>query len=265
MIFPEPSGLYDLHVHTTYSDGKNTPREYVEEALSRGAAVIGFSDHSYTAFDTRYCMNPGSVGEYASEIARLKEEYAGRIEILCGIEQDLFSGKPEREFDYVIGSVHYFLIGDEYVPVDKSAEVLKDAARKYFGGDLIFLACLYYEELESVVSATRATIIGHFDLIEKFNEDCVLFDTNDPRLARARLRAADALLATGAPFEINVGAISRGYRTSPYPSESVRKYLAERGAKFIFSSDCHKRENLLFCRDRVNTADGSWKGFGEDV
>lgn len=265
MIFSEPRGLYDLHVHTTWSDGRNTPREYVEEALSRGASAIGFSDHSYTAFDPRYCMKPGAADEYAAEIAGLKDEYSGRIEVLWGVEQDLFSGRPEREFDYVIGSVHYFLIGDEYVPVDKSAPVLKDAAERFFGGDIISLACLYYEELESVVDATHATIIGHFDLIEKFNEDCVLFDTNDPRLARARRRAADALLATGAPFEINTGAISRGYRTTPYPSESVRKYLAERGAKFIFSSDCHKKENLLFCRDRVNTADGSWKEIREDV
>ena len=37
---------FDLHVHTTFSDGKNTPEEIVLEAIRRGMDTIGFSDHS---------------------------------------------------------------------------------------------------------------------------------------------------------------------------------------------------------------------------
>ena len=39
----------NLHNHTTYSDGKFSVRENVEEALRIGMESIGFSDHSFTA------------------------------------------------------------------------------------------------------------------------------------------------------------------------------------------------------------------------
>ena len=37
----------NLHTHTTYTDGKNTPEEVVLEALARGFDSVGFSEHSY--------------------------------------------------------------------------------------------------------------------------------------------------------------------------------------------------------------------------
>ena len=48
--------LCDYHVHTTFSDGKNTPEEIVLAAREKGLKEIGFSDHSYTFFDERYCL-----------------------------------------------------------------------------------------------------------------------------------------------------------------------------------------------------------------
>ena len=64
------------------------------------------------------------------------------------------------------------------------------------------------------------------------------------------VQAADALLTTGKPFEINTGAISRGYRTDAYPSREIRTYLKERGARFILSSDAHRKEHICFGFDR---------------
>jgi predicted metal-dependent phosphoesterase TrpH len=46
----------DLHVHTTFSDGKNTPEEVVLSAIDMGFDAIGFSGHGYTDFDLTYCM-----------------------------------------------------------------------------------------------------------------------------------------------------------------------------------------------------------------
>ena len=37
----------DLHIHTTYADGKDKPEEIVVEAINRGFDSIGFSEHSY--------------------------------------------------------------------------------------------------------------------------------------------------------------------------------------------------------------------------
>ena len=117
--------MIDTHVHTTYSDGKNTPREMIEAALKKGLTTIGFSDHSYTAFDESYCIKREDVDKYVREIKALHEEYAGIIEVGLGLEQDYYSDNPDYDFDYLIGSVHYVKKAGVYIPVDDSADVLK--------------------------------------------------------------------------------------------------------------------------------------------
>ena len=63
---------------------------------------------------------------------------------------------------------------------------------------------------------------------------------------KAWQQAADELLKTGKPFEVNTGAISRGYRTTPYPAKEIRDYIREHGGKLIMSSDAHAKENIAF-------------------
>lgn len=243
--------LRDLHVHTSFSDGKNTPEEVVLEAIARKMEVLGFSDHSYTAFDESWCMKKGDIPLYRACIARLRARYGGKIKILCGIEQDFYSEEPTEGYDYVIGSVHYLRTGGEYIPVDESPELLRAAAEKHFRGDLYALIEEYYRTLARVVEKTGADIIGHFDLISKFNEGGALFDEADPRYLAAAQKAADILLKTGRPFEINTGAISRGYRTSPYPSLALRDYIRQKGGSFVLSSDSHAKETLCFGFDTL--------------
>ena len=36
----------NLHTHTTFCDGKNTPEDVVKEAMERGFDIIGFSAHA---------------------------------------------------------------------------------------------------------------------------------------------------------------------------------------------------------------------------
>ncbi len=238
--------MRDLHVHTTFSDGRNTPEEMVLAAIAKGMTAIGFSDHSYTHFDTAYCIPKERLPAYRAEIASLKEKYAGQIEILCGIEQDFYSEESTEGYDYVIGSVHYVKMGNEYLPVDESKGRLLDAVRRHFGGDIYALIEAHYATVAQVAEIIRPDIIGHFDLIAKFNEGGKLFDESHPRYIAAWRSAADKLLEAGIPFEINTGAISRGYRTAPYPAAPIREYLAERGAKFLLSSDSHRADTLCF-------------------
>ena len=238
--------MRDLHVHTTFSDGRNTPEETVQAAIAKGMTAIGFSDHSYTHFDTAYCIPKEQIPAYRETIASLKEKYAGQIEILCGIEQDFYSEEPADGYDYVIGSVHYVKAGEAYLPVDESKERLLDAVRQHFGGDIYALIEAYYETVSQVAEKLHPSITGHFDLITKFNEDGTLFDESHPRYIAAWRSAADKLLEAGIPFEINTGAISRGYRTAPYPAAPIREYLAARGAQFLLSSDSHRADTLCF-------------------
>jgi len=240
----------DLHIHTVFSDGKSTPEEIVLYAIERGASLIGFSDHSYTPFDTDYCMSPDRAPLYKKCIAELKEKYAGQIEILCGIEQDYYSDIPAKGYDYIIGSVHYIKAGDEYLSVDKSAADLKASVDRYFGGDYLAFAKEYYKCVGDVARKTDADIIGHFDLVCKFNEKAPAFDENDPEYIALWKEACDRLLPTGKYFEINVGAVSRGYRSAPYPSAPILRYLTKNGAKLILSGDSHKKEGVLYEFDR---------------
>ena len=238
----------DLHVHTTFCDGANTPREMVEAALRKGLKRIGFSGHSHTAIDESYCMAFGAE-EYRREIARLKEEYRGKIDVLCGVEQDYYSDDTTDGYDFVIGSVHYIKAGETYIPVDDTAEKLSEGA-ELFNGDVYALVEAYYATVADVVNKTNCDIIGHFDLITKFSERTPLFNTSHPRYVAAWQSAADALLRTGKVFEINTGAISRGYRTSPYPSAEICRYLASRGAVFRLSGDSHRADTLCFDFDQ---------------
>lgn len=238
--------MTDLHVHTTYSDGRSTPEEVVQAAIAKGMTTLGFSDHSYTHFDTAYCIPEEKIPAYRAEIEALKALYAGQIEILCGIEQDFYSEESTEGYDYVIGSVHYVKAGEKYLPVDESRQALLRAVREAFSGDFYALAEAYYQTVALVAEKLQPTIIGHFDLISKFNEDGKLFDETHPRYVAAWQAAADRLLKAEIPFEINTGAVSRGYRTAPYPAAPIREYLANRGARFLWSSDSHRADTLCF-------------------
>ena len=235
--------MFDLHMHTTWSDGKNTPEEMIEEAIRLGLATVGISDHS--SGDPCGMTLEQSV-EYRAEMARLKEKYAGQIRVLCGLERDYMTD-DFADYDYTIGSVHWLRMPDGHrISIDWTPEKLREGAEKYFGGDFYALAEAYYATVAKVVEVTKCDIIGHFDLVTKFIEVDPAFDTRDPRYIKAWQQAADALLKTGKPFEVNTGAVSRGYRTEPYPAKDIRDYIRAHGGKLIMSSDAHSKENITY-------------------
>ncbi len=244
--------MYDLHMHSTFSDGKHSPEEMVGEGIRLGLKRIGISDHSFVEMDDS-SMLPENVGPYRREMALLKEKYAGVIDVRCGLERDYYS-EDDQDYDYVIGSVHWVRMEDGHrMAVDWTPDRLERDCVKYFGGDWYALTEAYYALEADVVRKTRCDLIGHFDLVTKFNEQQNWFDVNHPRYRAAWRNAADALLKTGKPFEINTGAISRGYRTDAYPSKVIRAYLRERGARLVLSSDAHQKENICFGFERFQT------------
>lgn len=172
-------------------------------------------------------------------------------------------------FDYSIGSVHYvfrraasdgtaapavadapesvsFADGGWYIPVDESPEVLSWAIENLYDGDPYSLVEAFFSQEADVIRKTRCQIIGHFDIITKFQEKAPLFDEAHPRYVAAWQKALVSLLPAGVPFEINTGAISRGYRTSPYPSLDILKAIHDGGGSIAFSSDSHEKSTLQF-------------------
>jgi histidinol-phosphatase (PHP family) len=237
----------NLHTHTRFADGKHTAEEVVLSAIDAGMEVLGFSEHSFPPHPDVFGMqSPELQQEYRQEIYRLKDIYSDRIKILCGIEQDSFSGVPTDVYDYVIGSVHYLHLNGEYCPIDLTAQKILDAIQKHCGGDPMVYAKAYFESVAEVERDTQCDIIGHFDLLTKFNERTAIFDISDPRYIKAGLEALDALLEKDVIFEVNTGAMSRGYRTTPYPAPIFLRYIAEKRGNVTLSADAHDKDYLTY-------------------
>ncbi len=240
----------NFHTHTTYCDGKESVESMIQAAISKDFIRLGFSGHVFNDFRPEdqdiWCMSPERTAKYIAEVRAMAEKYKDKIEILCGIEQDFCSNVPTDGFDYVIGSVHYTEKDGVYYCVDESPETLEKAIREGFGGNPYALTKRFFEMEAEVVQKTNATVIGHFDLVMKFNEGNCFFDPLDKRYRYAALEAMEALLETGKPFEINTGAIYRGCRTEAYPSVYLLKELKARNGEIILSSDSHDGDSLGF-------------------
>ena len=241
---------FDLHTHTRYCDGKATPREMIEGAIAKGFTAIGFTAHAYTEFDESYCIKKVDTARYLAELIALKAEYADRVKVLIGFEVDALGEKPDGDYDYLIGSAHYVKVGERYYDVDLSLEATERAICEGFGGDADAYAEAYFETLASVGSHSPS-IIGHFDLLTKFNGQKPLIDTASPRYLAAWKSCADVLLSLGVPFEINTGAMARGYRSSPYPAPEILAYLRDHGATFVLSGDAHSVAGIGYAFDEL--------------
>ncbi len=232
----------NIHTHTTYADGKNTPEAMIEAALALGFHTLGFSEHGHAAYDD--CSMPASrEAEYRAEILRLRQRYAGRLTVLLGYEHDWFAPADLSPYAYVIESVHYVCRDGEYLCVDNTRDILVDGIRRLYGGDPYALCRDYFRTVaESCGGGAR--VLGHMELVMKFNERRDLFDDGDPRYLKCALEAADRAAESGMLVEINTGAIARGYRTRPYPGEAILRHLAERHVPIIITSDCHDARYL---------------------
>lgn len=235
--------LSNYHTHTTFCDGKNTPEEIVLYAIEKGFKSIGFSGHGYTSFDVRYCMT--DTEGYVREISRLKRKYDDKIKIYCGIEEDAFSYANRTNFDYIIGSSHYFNIGNKYYPIDSNYDYFKKCL-EVFDYDVKKLAETYYNAFSGYIASRKPDIVGHFDLITKFDEIEVPRFLNNSEYLKIAEKYMYKAAENDVIFEVNTGAISRGIRKTPYPQENLLYVLKEKGCRIILSSDSHSVETLDF-------------------
>ena len=230
----------NFHTHTTFCDGSDSPEAVAKYAFTGGMSHLGFSGH----MDADIHMDWPS---YVKEIRRLKDLYVGRMDIFLGVELDTLydpgsicgeDGLPEAE--YIIGSTH-FLDVPSAVPmsVDSSPEQMEALCREFFEEDYYRLSKAYYDLESQVYARTGCTFVGHFDLPTKYNEWVLLYDTAAPAYRDAAFAAMEKLSAAGKIFEINSGAISRGWRTSPYPEPALLRHLRDIGGRICISSDAH--------------------------
>lgn len=248
----DKSYIQNLHTHTVYCDGEHTPKELVEEAIRKGFSSIGFSGHSYMKrYPVDYSMTPQNNKAYRQEIERIKKEYADRIDVFLGMEADMYTTESLNGYDYLIGSVHYIKKDGILLDFDRTDFAYPQYAMKrfldeFFDGDGMKFVKAYYETLARLPEHGNYDIIGHYDLIVKHNEVMHFVDEQSKEYQFAAIEAAEALAGKVKLFEVNTGAIARGYRTIPYPAPFIVKELKRLGFGAVISSDCHNKTKLDF-------------------
>ena len=241
----------DLHVHTDRDHGHHSAGEMAAAAAAQGLQVLGLAGHAAMQFPCHYAMTAENESAFVAETEQLRQRYCGTMSVLRGIELDYYSLPPVHPYDYRLGSVHYVKFGDRIVSVDSDPQQLIDAVQQLYSGDWLQLCRAYYETVAGLTAAFHPDIIAHLDLITKFNEADRLFSTEDRRYRHLALEAVDALMTDEPFFEINTGAISRGYRTVPYPAPFLLQHIRRRGGRILLSSDAHNSAHLLYRFDEA--------------
>lgn len=101
----------DLHMHSTWSDGRNTIGEMVVAAQQLGYEYVAITDHSERSLASRN-LSGGDIAKQRREIEKVRKRAPG-IEVLHGVEVDImhdgtldFSDAQLESFDIVLASLH---------------------------------------------------------------------------------------------------------------------------------------------------------------
>lgn len=233
--------VFDYHVHSTYSVDCVVPMEdSCRAAIAAGVTEIAFTDHvDHEPADMGYGYYRPDA--YLEEVDRVRQQFAGELTVLRGAEIDFneriaddvarFVDAYGREYDFVIGSVHY---GDD-------GEIIFS---DYFKGrslDDVFLP--YLERVEAAVNTGWFDVIGHLDLPKRYAPKT--HRTYDPGRYRERLgRVFDTMIERGVGFEINTSGLRQAPRTS-MPGPVIVRWYVERGGRLITTgTDSHAAQTV---------------------
>ena len=264
---------FNLHTHSIYSDGKSQPREIVEEAVRQGLTTLGFSEHSPLPFDNNFSVKEADMPRYVAEIAQLKAEFKGKIDIYCGLEADYLTGvsepfavtKEKYHLDYLIGGVHLVIEpalrqaqGPEETKVVEPVEtptqtinpdeiwfidgpkweVYDEGLQKFFDGDIRRAVRRFFEQSNEMIENESFDIIAHFDKIKMHNRDRY-FHEDEPWYRKLALETLDLIREKGLVMEINTRGIYKKRYNGFYPSPWLMEEACKMHIPAIISADAH--------------------------
>jgi len=213
----------DLHVHTSWSDGKNTVLEMAEAAKSRGYEYIAICDHAKSPQFPRG-LTEKQVVEQGKEIERVNRTFDG-FEVLSGTECSInddgtldIGNTTLQDLDVVVASVHSSLKMPKNVMTQR------------------MLAAMQNEHLDIIGHPTGRIIQQR----EPVDLDLTAF-----------FRTAAELLVI---LEIN--AFPNRLDLSDINCMKAREY----DVRFALGSDAHARANLSYMEFGVATARRGWLG-----
>jgi len=248
--------LTDYHLHLRPDERENTAarfftpanaERYREAAEERGITELGVAEHIYRFTAALEIWQHPFWRQFTIDDL---DEYCGFVreetDLRLGIEMDFIPGREDRianvlearEWDYVVGSVHFLrdhsLDTEEY-GVWGSGESPERIWRRYF---------------ETVAESARSglyDIIGHPDLVKVWGKGA---PQPDGDLRRYYEPAVEAFLDAGVAVELSTA----GWRkpvAEQYPSVPFLEMLVDAGCPLALSSDAHEPDQVGFEYERA--------------
>lgn len=227
-------------------------RAYVETALARGLTGIAFTDHVPLYFlpgedpCPEFAMTRAELPAYVDDVSALREEFAGRIDVLLGLEADYAEGHEAElgeilaahDWDVVLGSVHW-VAGDWIDAPDSGTRHARE------GTEVLWEE--YYRLLAKAAATGLFDVLTHFDLPKKFGHRM------PASVGRAEAEAVLAARAAGVAVEVSSAGLRKAV-AEEYPAPPLLASLVEAGVPIVFSSDAHAPAEVAWGRDRIEAA-----------
>lgn len=244
----------DYHVHTHFSDDSTYPMEdVVKDAIRMGMDEICFTDHVDYGIKVDWDSGQEIVyrdGEpmanvdypaYAEQIGTLRKRYGEQITIRMGMEfgmqmhtipqfEALYGRYP---FDFIILSVHQVEDKEFWTQDFQRGRTQKEYNERY-----------YEEILNLVKSYQHYSVLGHLDLIVRYDEMGVYsFNYVKPYVEEI----LKEVIQNGKGIEVNTSSYRYGLSDTTPSGEILRLYRELGGRIITLGSDSHKPEHLGAC------------------
>ncbi len=242
------------HNHTVFSDGADTPAEFLRQARLQDVDILGFADHYFKASPEansapEWALQPQNVELYFATLEALRDETTD-VEIRIGLEFDWLDGSAawlaplaaDARLDYTIGSVHY--LGDESMDTDEQFWTARSQEQR--DAEIV----RYWKTVREMVESGLFDIVGHVDLVKKF---AVYPSIDVTPLVRDAL---DAIKAADMTLELNTSGWHK-LCNECYPSEAILRAAFHREIPITLSADAHRAG--LLCTHFARGLDLLWR------
>lgn len=240
----------NYHIHSTYSDGKATIKDYVQEAIRKDFNEIAFTEHLAVRPGSMeklyYSIEPSKLEEYLSEVREVGKQFPV-LRLKAGLEVDYFPGSEKilrdmlgsYDFDFLMGSVHW--IGELCLDCTKFRKTFETAVREE-GFDGFYVK--YLQLLVRAVETGLFNIIAHFDVARNWG-----FKPSDS-LKRGEL----SVLEKVSELKMAVEVSSKGLRNpvnEAYPTRRVFEVCASMKIPITLGTDAHNLSEIDFEYDSI--------------
>lgn len=230
---------YHTHCNRCRHAG-GTAKEYVQFGVGQKVEKLGFSDHMPFP-DDRFGMRMpyAEIEAYLDEIAGLKAQAAGSMEIFCGFEGEFVRGE-EAYYERLLADARcdYLILGQHYFSNSQGETV-----NIYMLGDA--------EQFEfysrNVVEAMRT---GYFRYVAHPDLFLINYPAWDIHCDRTCDILIDGAVKYGFALEYNANGLRRGKHLYadgeryPYPHEKFWERVKNTGIRVYVGSDCHSPEQV---------------------